>query len=137
MIESGGELRAKKISTVSAKTLKTFIHENADKSANLRTDEFRSYAGLDKEFASHKAVHHGFGEYVNDDVHTNTSEGWFSLLKRGVNGTFHHVSDKHLDRYVDEFVFRYNNRKISDSNRAIEAIKKVVDKRLTYKTINY
>ncbi len=71
--------------------------------------------------ASHKADHNGFGEYVSGDVHTNKLEGWFSLLKCRVNGTFHHVSNKHLDRYVDEFVFRYNNRNIIDSNRAIVA----------------
>ncbi len=136
LIERGGELRAKKVSTVSAKTLKTFIRENVDKSANIRTDEFRSYRGLDKEFTSHNAVHHGFGEYVSGDAHTNTLEGWFSLLKRGVNGTFHHVSDKHLDRYVDEFVFRYNNRKIDDATRSVLVMKRTSGKRLTYGETN-
>ena len=73
------------------------------------------------------------GEYVNGDAHTNTLEGWFALLKRGVTGTFHHVSEQHLDRYVDEFAFRYNRRDVSDGERAVMAIKKVSGKRLYYK----
>jgi len=74
------------------------------------------------------------GEYVNVNAHTNTLEGWFALLKRGVTGTFHHVSEQHLDRYVDEFAFRYNRRDITDAERAFQAIKKVGGKRLMYKT---
>ncbi len=72
-------------------------------------------------------------EYVNGDAHVNTLEGWFSLLKRGVMGTFYHVSEQHLDRYVDEFAFRYNNRKTTDAERAVKAIKKIEGKRLYYK----
>ncbi|MBU1682314.1 transposase [Patescibacteria group bacterium] len=101
---------------------------------HIYTDEFRSHSGLDKVYASHQTVNHGCGQYVNGNCYTNTLEGWFSLLKRGVNGTYHHISEKHLDRYVDEFVFRYNNRKINDSERAIVAIKQVADKRLTYES---
>lgn len=67
------------------------------------------------------------------DVHTNTVEGWFALLKRGVNGTFHHVSEQHLDRYVDEFAFRYNRRDVTDGEWAVMALKKVGGKRLMYK----
>ena len=133
LIERGGELRAKKMNCLSAKNLKQAIKENVDKSSNINTDEFRSYRGLEKEYAKHSTVQHGFGVYVNGNAHTNTLEGWFSLLKRGVNGTFHHVSDKHLDRYINEFVFRYNNRKIDDGMRSILAIIQVKDKRLNYK----
>ena len=78
-------------------------------------------------------VDHGTGEYVRGNVHTNTVEGWFALLKRGVTGTFHHVSEEHLDRYVDEFAFRYNRRDITDGERAVQAIRKVGGKRLMYK----
>jgi hypothetical protein len=67
------------------------------------------------------------------EVYTNTIKGWFALLKRGVTGTFHHVSEQHLDRYVDEFAFRYNRREISGNERAVETIKKVGGKRLMYK----
>lgn len=78
-------------------------------------------------------MNHTEHEYVNGDAHTNTVEGWFSLLKRGVTGTFHHVSEQHLDRYVDEFAFRYNTRKIKDAERTIHALRKVGGKRLMYK----
>ena len=76
---------------------------------------------------------HGAGEYVRGNAYTNTAEGWFALLKRGVTGTFHHISEQHLDRYVDEFAFRYNNRKITDGQRTAKALSKVTGKRLTYR----
>jgi len=97
------------------------------------TDKFLAYNGLEEEFASHEVVDHGAGEYVRGDAYTNTLEGWFSLLKRGVNGTFHHVSEEHLDRYVGEFVFRHNNRKVSDGERAQKAIRGAEGKMLVYK----
>lgn len=97
------------------------------------TDSFPVYQGLKNEFAGHEIVDHATGEYVNGDAHTNTVEGWFSLLKRGVMGTFHHVSEEHLDRYVDEFAFRYNNRETTDAVRTVNAIKKIGGKRLYYK----
>jgi transposase-like protein len=133
LVERGGELRARKIDAVSAKTLKAELRKHVSKSATIMTDSFPVYNGLDEEFASHGIVDHGAGEYVNGDVHTNTVEGWFALLKRGVTGTFHHVSEEHLDRYVDEFVFRYNRRDVKDGERAVMAIKKVGGKRLMYK----
>ncbi|HEY60035.1 MAG TPA: transposase [Anaerolineae bacterium] len=68
-------------------------------------------------------------------VHTNKLEGWFSLLKRGVNGTFHRVSEKHLNKYIDEFVFRYNNMKLNNSTRSILAVKQVGNKRLSYRKV--
>ena len=135
LIERGGELRAQKMKRLSAKALEGVIHKHVDTSANINTDEFRSYRGLDKEYKSHKTVQHGSGQYVNGAVHTNTLEGWFSLLKRGVNGTFHHVSEKHLNRYIDEFVFRYNNRKVNDSIRSILAVKQIGNKRLSYRKV--
>lgn len=92
-----------------------------------------SYRGLDKELADHEVVIHDVGEYVRGLAYTDTAEGWFAPLKRGVTGIFHHVSEQHLDRYVDEFSFRYNNRKIKDGERTIQAISMVGGKRLTYK----
>jgi transposase-like protein len=133
LVERGGELRARKIDAVSAKTLKAELRKHVSQSATIMTDSFPVYRGLENEFAGHEIVDHATGEYVNGDTHTNTVEGWFSLLKRGVTGTFHHVSEQHLDRYVDEFVFRYNNRKTTDAERAVKAIKKIEGKRLYYK----
>jgi len=133
LVERGGEVRAMKVSTVSGKTVKDIIRKNVSKDATIMTDQFPIYNGLDQEFAGHEVVDHGMGEYVNGDAHTNTLEGWFALLKRGVTGTFHHVSEQHLDRYIDEFAFRYNRRDVSDGERAVMAIKKVSGKRLMYK----
>jgi transposase-like protein len=133
LVERGGEIRAGKVSNVSGKTLKGIIRNNVTADSRIMTDNFLAYNGLDEEFASHETVDHGMGEYVRDDVHTNTVEGWFSLLKRGVTGTFHHVSEQHLDRYVNEFVFRYNNRETTDTERAKKAIRATEGKRLVYK----
>jgi transposase-like protein len=132
LVERGGDLRAMKITAVSSKTLKEAIRKNVTKDSTIVSDDFKAYAGLDKEFAKHEVVNHGAHQYVNGSAYTNTAEGWFALLKRGVTGTFHHVSEEHLDRYVDEFVFRYNRRKMSDGERAVRAIKGIEGKRLFY-----
>lgn len=118
---------------MSSKNLKSIIREHVSRDATIMTDDFKAYDGLADEFPDHKVVNHGQGEYVNGNAHTNTLEGWFALLKRGVTGTFHHVSEEHLDRYVDEFAFRYNNREITDGERTVQALRKVEGKRLMYK----
>jgi hypothetical protein len=97
-------------------------------------------------FASHEHVNHGAGEYVRGDAHTNTAEGYFSILKRGIIGTFHHVRPQHLQRYATEFDFRYNHREskvrvdgkwqkvgFSDAERTTELLKGISNKRLTYR----
>ncbi|MCH8344196.1 MAG: transposase [Planctomycetes bacterium] len=81
----------------------------------------------------HDRVHHSIGEYVRGDVYTNTVEGFFARLKRGIYGTFHHVSKKHLQRYVDDFVFRYNSRKMDDGARVALAFRGANGKRLMYR----
>lgn len=134
LIERGGNVRAHKIERVNAKTLKGAIRENVDRSSRIMTDEWKAYRGIGKEFAGgHERVNHGKGEYVRDDAHVNTSESYFALLKRGITGSFHHVSKQHLNRYCDEFSFRWNHRKISDSDRTAVAIKGGEGKRLSYK----
>jgi len=133
LVARGGELRARKIDHVSAQTLKAELRKHVAKSATIVTDQFPVYNGLDKEFAGHEVVDHSAGEYVRGEAYTNTVEGWFALLKRGVNGTFHHVSEQHLDRYVDEFVFRYNRRNVTDAQRAVMAVKGIEGKHLYYK----
>ena len=96
------------------------------------TDEFLAYRNLGKEY-EHHTVNHGIGEYVRGNAHTNTAEGFFSILKRGINGVYHHVSEQHLDLYLAEFGFRYNSRKVEDVVRMGLAIKQTEGKRLTYK----
>lgn len=134
LIERNGRAISKPIEYVDAKTLKGAIKELVNKDATIMTDEWKSYTGIGKDFkGGHKVVNHGIGQYVNGDANTNTAESYFALLKRGVMGTFHHVSKKHLNRYCDEFSFRWNNRKVDDGNRAVEAIKGIVGKRLMYR----
>ena len=132
LVERGGELRARKMKTPSNLNIRDEVRKYVDPSATLMTDEAAAYEMLDKEY-SREIVVHGKKQYVNGRASTNTLEGWFALLKRGVMGTFHHVSEEHLDRYVDEFAFRYNNRKTTDAERTVNAIKKVSGKRLMYK----
>jgi hypothetical protein len=98
------------------------------------TDAFRSYQGLSKEFATHEVINH-MDEYVRGDVHTNTAESFFAILKRGLNGIYHHVSEQHLHRYLSEFDFRYNNREangVDDAERTRRALAGVGGKRLMY-----
>lgn len=97
------------------------------------TDESRLYEGIGRELASHETVKHSIKEYARGDVHTNTVEGFFSLLKRGITGIYHHVGTGHLHRYVDEFSFRYDTRKMSDAERAELTVQGAEGKRLTYK----
>lgn len=89
-----------------------FVKANiADECANIYTDEAKCYVGIGDENTNHETVRHGAGEYVRADVHTNSVEGVFSLFKRFIVGSFHQISAKHVDRYLDEFEWRFNNRK--------------------------
>lgn len=134
LVERGGRIRTKPVERVSAKALKTAIRQNVRKDARIMTDDFSSYHGLGREFAGgHEIVNHGAHEYVRGDVHVNNAESFFALLKRGVHGTFHHVSKQHLHRYCDEFGFRWDHRKVTDGERTVAAIRGAAGKRLLYK----
>jgi transposase-like protein len=134
VVRRNGESRAVKMPRVTGANLNAFIRKNVDKDARIMTD---GYAGYNKvgEVYQHQTVDHHSGEYVRGIVHTNTAESWFALLKRGIVGSFHHVSEKHLDRYATEFAFRWNYRKTTDYERTIAAIKVVGGKRLMYKDL--
>lgn len=116
VIERGGELRAKKVPDTTGFNLKSFVCRNIKFGSTIHTDEWWGYNGLAAAF-KHGVIKHNQGEYVNGETHTNTLEGFWSLLKRGVVGIYHSMSDKHLQRYIDEFVFRYNTRNYSESDR--------------------
>ena len=133
LVKRGGSVRSFVVPTVSASILKEILLDNVHPSSNLMTDELASYQNIGKKFASHKTVVHSIQEYVPGEVSTNAVEGFFSLLKRGINGVYHHVSREHLHRYLAEFDFRYNRRKISDHERTISAIAGFEGKRLMYK----
>src|ERR1041384_4276322 len=100
------------------------------------TDELSVYTKIGREFASHEVVRHSAKEYSRGKAHINTVEGYFSVLKRGLVGTFHHVGEQHLFRYMKEFDFRYNTRTalgVEDCERADLALKGISGKRLTYR----
>jgi transposase-like protein len=133
LVQRNGKVRSFVLPHVSAITLKEVLLENVHPSSHLMTDELDGYKKVGKEFASHKTVTHSKQEYVRGDVTTNAVEGFFGLLKRGINGVYHHVSREHLHRYLSEFDFRYNRRKITDHERTISAIAGFEGKRLTYR----
>lgn len=133
LVERGtGRVRAFPMPRVTAENLKGALHANVDKRATLMTDDYFAYRSVGAEMAAHGVVKHSNDEYVRGDAYTNTVEGFFSLLKRGINGTFHHVSRGHLGRYCDEFAFRYENRKATDGERAKLVVSGAEGKRLTY-----
>lgn len=137
LVERKGRLRLFPVERVDGRTLQDAIRQRVDLSSRMVTDEFRSYNGLDMGFAKHDTIKHSAKEYVRGDVHTNTVEGVFSLLKRGITGSFHHVSKGHLHRYCSEFEFRYNTRTAlgyNDAQRAAELVLGAEGKRLTYKS---
>jgi hypothetical protein len=133
LVERDGKARSFHVASVNAETLKPILVEQIAQDASLMTDEAAYYIQVGKRFASHGRVNHGTGEYGRGPIHTNTVESYFSLLKRGLYGTFHHVSPKHLRRYVGEFDFRWNTRKMADAERARAAMRGIEGKRLFYR----
>jgi transposase-like protein len=123
--DASRKVRAKKVSSVQAKELKAFILDNVAKGATMVTDEAPGYKGIVKHGYTHESVNHKLGEYVNAGKFTiNGIENFWSLFKRGIIGIYHHIDVKHLDRYIDEFAYRQNNRKVEDVDRLFEALTK-------------
>lgn len=140
LVERGGMVRSQHVPAVDAKTLRPILTAQLDRNSYLMTDGEGQYRILGTMFAKHEVVNHGIGEYVRGEAHTNTIEGYFSILKRGIVGTYHHVSQQHLKRYLGEFDFRYNNRValgIDDVERTERAIRGIIGKRLTYRTTGH
>jgi transposase-like protein len=134
LVERDGKIRTQVVEHVNAGNLKAAIRENVAKQATIHTDELNLYQGIGQEFqGGHQTVNHSQGEYARGDVNTNTAESFFALLKRGVHGTFHHISNTHLARYCDEFSFRWDEHKVTDGERTVEAIRGAEGKRLVYK----
>lgn len=116
LVQRKGNLVAKKVEDVKAITLTREVVRHVKETANVFTDEWLGYKTV-KKIYDHSIVKHNCGEYVRGSVHTNTIEGFWSLLKRGIIGIYHSTSKKHLQKYVDEFVFRYNTRDMSEWER--------------------
>jgi hypothetical protein len=135
LVERGGKVRSHHIPAVTAANLREITDAQIHWASHVMTDEGGAAKKVGSEFAKHGSVNHSAGEYVRGDVHTNTVEGYFSIFKRGIYGTFHHISQQHLKRYLAEFDFRYNERMalgVTDKERATKAVKGIVGKRLTY-----
>ena len=137
LVQRGGDIRAFPIQKSDAKTLKTAIRENVDRRSKIMTDSWSAYRGIGKEYhGGHHRVNHLVLQYVRPGgIHTNTVESYFSLLKRGIMGTFHHISREHLERYCVEFAFRWNYRESTDPERAVAALQATAGKRMTYKEL--
>jgi transposase-like protein len=137
LVERGGKVRSHHIPAVTAATLRPIMQEQIAEASAIYSDDGGARVG--REFAGHQSVNHSVGEYVRGEVHTNTIEGYFATLKRGITGVYHHVSPQHLKRYIGEFDFRYNERAalfVTDAERTEKAVKGVVGKRLTYQGTN-
>lgn len=134
LVERGGDVRTFPIKSASAVNLKNAILENVDKRSKIMTDRWHAYTGIGKEYhGGHHTVNHSVFQYVRPgNIHTNTVESYFSLLKRGIMGTFHHISRQHLVQYCGEFAFRWNYKKATDTDRVTAMLKTVSGKRLFY-----
>ena len=136
LVERDGKSVSKPVGRVDGDTLKGEIRNSVDRDARIMTDEWGAYRGIGDEFkGGHHVIKHSSGQYSVNGINTNTAESFFALLKRGVVGTFHHVSREHLSRYCDEFSFRWNHRKVDDGLRTALAIQGGDGKRLLYKSL--
>lgn len=144
LVQRDGKTRSFHVANIDGDNLKPILLANIAKESHLMTDGASHYRKLGKEFALHESTNHAMKEYAKPSkvegvrAHSNTVESYFAILKRGIVGTYHHVSEEHLQRYVDEFDFRFSNRKalgVDDMTRADRLLKGVVGKRLTYETI--
>jgi transposase-like protein len=139
LVERDGKKRSFHVANVTAKTVRPILKAQIAEKARLMTDEASVYTKIGREFAEHGIVNHSAGEYSRDDITTNTVESSFAILKRGLYGTFHHVSEAHLQRYATEFDFRWNHRAklgFNDVERTQQVLKGITGKRLTYRRID-
>jgi transposase-like protein len=134
-IANDGKVRTKVIADTKAETLLPLINENIQKGSIMVSDDFKSYEQLHEDYF-HEVIKHSSKEYVNENgFHTNEIEGFWSLLKRGIVGTFHVLSPQHLQRYCDEFSFRFNNREATTSERFNGTVAKFDSARLKYRQL--
>jgi len=135
LTERDGESRSFRVANVSSATLRPVMTAQIDKATKLMTDDAGQYRSMGKHFA-HEVVNHSIDEYVRGDAHTNTAESRFALMKRAVYGTHHSISEAHLARYLAEWDFKWNTRKVKDGERATLITKGIEGKRLTYRPVN-
>ena len=142
LVERNGEARSQVVTNVTGENVRAILQRHVEADATLMTDGYQIYRQPGQAFAAHHTVDHGAGEYARTvgegetavRAHINTAEGYFSQLKRSLDGTHHHVSEKHLPRYLAEFDYRYSTRKIKDGERTVRTIRQVAGKRLRYRS---
>ena len=117
LVERGGKVRSVHVPSLSSNRVREILVTNADRNSVLSTDEAPYYERVGKEFKRHWTVNHSAGQYGRGMAHTNTIEGYFSIFKRGMRGIYQHCAEKHLQRYLTEFDFRYSNRDLTDADR--------------------
>jgi transposase-like protein len=132
LVERGGSVRTFHVAQANQDTVHRIMRENITRETHIHTDESGLYKLAPWYFAKHETVKHSAYEYARGDVTTNTVEGYFSIFKRGMKGVYQHCKEKHLHRYLAEFDFRYNTRKITDMERTVAAVRGGEGKRLTY-----
>ena len=138
LVERNGFARSFHVANVNAKDVRALVVTNIDRASHLMTDESPIYTRMGREFNGHSTVNHSASEYVTTGgfKHSNTAENFFSIFKRGVIGTYHHMSEAHLGRYCAEFDLRYNTRDMNDTERAAAILKGAEGRRLTYRRVN-
>ena len=135
LVERHGRVRTFHPGSADKVTVHKIVQENVARETRLHTDESRLHGDIEAHVEAHETVKHSAGEYVRDDVHTNSAEGYFSIFKRGMRGVYQHCAEKHLHRYLAEYDFRYNHRVRlgwDDDSRTVAAIRGAEGKRLTY-----
>ena len=131
-----GVVRSAVVPNVKGENLRKVITENVDMiTTTLHTDSWKGYLGVGADMPGHESINHSEGEYARGEITTNHVEGYFSQLKRSIDGTHHHVSVEHLSRYLAEFDYRYSTRKLDDSTRMRMVIGSVTGRRLTYQPL--
>jgi len=135
LVERGGNVRSFHIAKIHGNTIRSAAVTNVDRNSHLMSDDARFYWGIGREFMSHDTTIHNIRQFAIGENHSNTAENFFSIFKRGVIGTYHHLSPAHLHRYCAEFDLRYNTRSMSDGDRANVILSGMEGRRLTYRRI--
>lgn len=134
LVERGGRARSFHVANLNHNNIRDAIVTNVHRTSTLMTDDARIYWPIGREFAKHGTTLHANHEFSRGNGHhSNTAENFFSILKRGIVGTYHHWSEAHITRYLAEFDFRYSTKDVSDRERADKALKGIAGKRLTYR----
>ena len=136
IIQRQGGVRTAILKSASTANLLRTLRQHVDENATIMTDDWRGYQHVDGYFfGGHQKVKHSKREYARGSAHINTAESFFALLKRGIHGSFHHVSKKHLPRYLDEFSFRWEHRGVDDQQRTVAALRLAEGRRLRYRSL--